>query len=180
MRPCIHNTGTVAENGALIMSESTTEGTLVEAKKGSSLFSNSELRDLTWDSLTAILRDRDLQPVNIGDVLGDGFDLIPTENKGQFVKVPFAIVSYQFAEGENGEFVSFRAFTQDGRKVILNDGSTGICEQLRELHAAGVGLPLWVPGGLRVSRYRYTDVDKRTGVETERDAETYYLSTASN
>lgn len=105
----------------------------------------------------------------IGDVAGNGFVVLPTANKVQLVGVNFAIVTWRFAEGDNGDFASMLVITDKGDKLIVNDGSSGIFRQLQGL---GRPRPLLVPGGLRVSEYDYTD--ERTGKTSK--AQTFYLT----
>ena len=90
------------------------------------------------------------------------------------------IVEWHFAVGDNGEFVSLAVVTKDGQKLIVNDGSTGIRDQVKDLEARGIFPPVLVSRGLRVSEYYYdpNDSDKksRTQVEGYRKATTYYLA----
>lgn len=103
--------------------------------------------------------------------LADGFDVLPTDQKDELVHVPFVIMEWNFYEGEFGEAVALRLVTNAGRKWIVNDGSTGLRDQLKGL---GASRPIVVPDGLRVSRYTYDD-----GKGNQRPASTYYLSTAT-
>jgi hypothetical protein len=72
--------------------------------------------------------------VDATDVLGNGFEILDTKDKGQLVGVPMLFLSWRFNDGDNGEFVSALVVLKVGngiRKVVLNDGSTGIKEQLK-------------------------------------------------
>jgi len=111
------------------------------------------------------------------DDYGPGFSVV---DKSVLVGVPMLLLEWRFVAGDFDGFVSVAAVTQDGRKVIFNDGSTGIRAQLEKVtqsrKAKGNATPqmgLKVMGGLRVSQYTYTD-DKGK----ERPAETYYLGNA--
>lgn len=134
-------------------------------------FSEDELRSLsTIDDLGNLFAEHELTLTKITDVLGDGFQLL--DKKDSLADTPLAIVTWSLQKGDKGEFVTLRIMTKDNRKVIINDGGTGIRDQIKRLVAKGVTAPVWVPGGLRVSQYEYTD--DKTG-EVSR-AETWYLA----
>lgn len=108
---------------------------------------------------------------------GSGFEVL--DDKDKLLKTPFVILEFTFSQGEMGEFVSAPLVTEDGRKYILNDGSTGICKQLRDVRDRRLANGIFpaqqgvaVRKGLRVSSYKYTD--PTTGKETP--AKTYYLA----
>jgi len=117
---------------------------------------------------------------------GHGFSLIKTAEKITLVGQPMVLVQWTFNQSdkhydENGNplpFVSVYVVTQDKRKVIINDGSTGIYRQLRNVSdariAKGHPMPnggLVVPQGLTYATYPYTDESGKTS-----EATTYYLS----
>lgn len=93
--------------------------------------------------------------------LGDGFSLV--DDKMVLVKVPFIILAANFSEGDykredgtTGTFVSCRIVTEDGRKLVMNDGSTGIHDQIQMLWSQRPetkGKPIVCRNGLRVSEY---------------------------
>ena len=90
---------------------------------------------------------------------GDGIVCIDTPEviaKEDLLDVPFFIVTWRWnCDRETGRvFVSVEAITADDRKVVINDGSTGIMAQLRAIEDE-TGRPggVMVPHGLRVSRY---------------------------
>jgi hypothetical protein len=111
------------------------------------------------------------------EALGDGFAL--TDNKEQFVGVPMVFVKWVFSPGtyvdqKTGEkrgFVSCRVATPGG-KFIINDGSTGLFEQLKQYTADHEGQQggLVAQKGLRVSRYSN---------EFTTDGETFYIDTSA-
>lgn len=112
------------------------------------------------------------------DDYGTGFEIL--DNKNRLVDNPFMIVEWRFTPSREygGEFVSCAVVTKGGEKFIVNDGSTGICRQLRrvtdERVKSGRRAPqtgLLVSRGLRRSDYTYTD-DKGE----EKAASTYYLA----
>lgn len=110
--------------------------------------------------------------VQAAEAIGsDQFGPILTD-KNQLVGEPFVAVKWNFYPGEFGEFVSMWVLTNDDAKYIVNDGSTGICAQLRALtDNNGQDGMLVCPKGLRRSDYKYTD--PRTG--DERPASTFYI-----
>ena len=93
---------------------------------------------------------------------GNGFSIL--RDKSQIAGKPFVALQWKFHQGTYGEFVSALIVTEAGEKAVLNDGSVGICEQLRMVtesrirngvanHQSG----LIVRNGLRRSDYSYTD-----------------------
>lgn len=107
---------------------------------------------------------------------GTGFHVVP---KSALVGKPMLLVEWRFNPSELNEngFVSVMAVCTDGAKVIFNDGSTGILEQLLMVTAQRVesGAPtpqagLGAPNGLTKSDYTYTD---EKGKKTP--ASTYYI-----
>lgn len=113
---------------------------------------------------------------------GTGFTVV---DKNRLVNVPFVIMEWRFNEGdfknengENVEFVSVAVVTKNGDKWVINDGGTGIAEQLRSVTRKRVekkhGTPqngLLVPAGLVRSDYTFVDAK---GIE--QPGTTYYLS----
>lgn len=142
------------------------------------LFSDQELRELNgFDDFTKLIASRsDVEVIDAAKVIGDGFTL--TDNKRQLIDVPFLIVDYRFSKSdkfkdENGEpleFATVRLITKNDQKLIVNDGSTGIRDQLKQINN-GQSSVVWVGRGLRVSEYTYTDEKGR-----QSEAETFYLS----
>jgi len=145
-------------------------------------FNADELRSIeSFDQLGALIKERGIDVVPVDKVLGDGFAL--SKDKDALVGRPFVILDYQFSTsrdtlnpetGEPNVFVSVRLMTEDNRKLIINDGSTGIRDQLRNLPDAVAGSVLYVPRGLRVSEYEVETVVK--GKTVKQNAKTYYLS----
>lgn len=94
------------------------------------------------------------------------------EDKSHLVGVPFVGLRWRFNKGDAGEFVSMEVVTEDGRRLIVNDGSTGIYQQLLRLTTeTGRTAGIACKKGLRRSDYTYTDEKG-----TERPATTFYLS----
>lgn len=149
-------------------------------------FTATELADIdSFDAALALIGEKMGGTVVNSSDLGDGFSLLGTNDKGQLVGVPLVVMSVTFSEGEyvradgsgqkiKGTFATLRIVTKDGRKLILNDGSTGICAQLQELYErrpAVAGQPILCAKGLRVSEY----VHPEHGA-----AKTYYLDTSAS
>lgn len=141
------------------------------------LFSDQELREIGgFDDFAKLIQSRDVQVIDAAKVIGDGFSL--TDNKRSLIDVPFLIVDYRFSKSdkfkdENGEpleFVTVRLVTRNDQKLIINDGSTGIRDQLKQING-GESSVVYVGRGLRVSEYTYTDDKGR-----QSEAETFYLS----
>lgn len=106
--------------------------------------------------------------------LGSGWSVLPTAEKSRLVGVPIIVLDWTFNEGDNGEFVSARVITKANERLVLNDGSTGVCAQLRELEMREETRAVYCKRGLRVSEYDYTDKDGQ-----KRPAKTFYLDTSA-
>lgn len=105
--------------------------------------------------------------------LGDGFSVIAKDEKNRLIGVPFVIMQAVQTEGDHGTFVSLRIVTKNGEKLVLNDGSTGICEQLITLweqKPETKGKPFLCRHGLRVSEYDHPQYGP---------SKTYYLDTSA-
>ena len=111
---------------------------------------------------------------------GNGFAVVEKET---LIGIPLLLIEWRFNEGDNGDFVSVEALTKNGEKVVFNDGSTGLRDQLHLIttrrEEAGVASPqmgLLCPTGLTAKTYKRKDetgallyVDpsnKATGVTT--------------
>ncbi len=107
--------------------------------------------------------------------LGDGFVLLKEEEKRRLVGIPVLLMEWIFSPGDFGEdFVSVKVVGKVPGggivKAIMNDGSTGICQQLRALTAeTGMHGGLMARNGLRVSEYLY---DTEKGAVVPRAART--------
>jgi hypothetical protein len=134
----------------------------------------------TFEDAFALAQEMGAELVSATD-LGDGFALLKTDDKESLVGRSCVFVSWQFSEGEMGEFVSARVLAKNLNgsvdKVILNDGSTGICAQLRELTKEDAASMLYAPHGLRRSTYKISLPDDNGNV-IEREATTYYIDTS--
>lgn len=125
-------------------------------------FADTDLRNITsFDEAFAAAADVYGGVVDASTVIGTGFDVLDRDDKAQLIGEPFVIIEMQFNPSAEfgGEFVSFAAVTEHNRRVIVNDGSTGICLQLRNwFDETGRNGGLLVKGGLRKSDYPANDV----------------------
>lgn len=125
-------------------------------------------KDVTFETLVKALAPDTME----SSELGDGFSVLPTSEKPKLVGVPFLILDWNINEGQNGEFASVRLITSNNQRLIINDGSTGICRQLQELASKGESRAILCRHGLRRSDYT-TNVDGK-----EISATTFYLDTS--
>lgn len=121
----------------------------------------------SFSDAMAVLSDKGLTPVDASD-FGTGFSVV---DKATLVNTPFVILRMKFNDGDHGVFVSCEAVTEDGRKVVINDGSTGIRAQCERIHKTAPGQPVLVKRGLTRSDYTYIDEKG-----TSKAATTFYLS----
>lgn len=159
----------------------TTEGT-VEVTAEMIAASGKSEDGFTDDMLREIESFDDIKTVagiagsitSIGEVLGTGFSVL--DDKMRLVGIQFIVVKFSVHKSEKngGEFSTLHVVTDTKEKWIVNDGSTGIHEQMKELkEKMGAVCPLLVPRGLRVSEYDYTDGKGNTS-----RAATFYLNTS--
>ncbi len=111
--------------------------------------------------------------VHIGKVVGDGFSLLTDKNA--LVGLPLMILEWIERNDETSgrDYMSMRLLTNDGRRLVVNDGSTGIADQLRELTRAGVEHGPVYCRGLRRSDYVY---ENEKGEKSS--ATTFYFDTS--
>ena len=142
----------------------------------------------SFDDALAIINDVfDGHIIEADKVLGTGFGV--ADEKAAYIGVPFVILKGDrnaSEKGEKGRFWSLHCVTKDGRKVIINDGGTGIADQLdmlAERHGdlflssrdekgwerLSLSAPMLVKRGLRASSYVHP---------TAGPSITYYLDTA--
>lgn len=133
-----------------------------------SRFSREELASITSfeDAMKLAVREHG-GVVNAHEVeeLGDGFRIASESDKEKLVGVPLFFLDWNFREGDFGEYVSIRAIQQREDKSVgkwvINDGSTGLREQLKEFETlTGRAGGLNLRNGLRVSNYR-VDAESR-------------------
>jgi hypothetical protein len=107
----------------------------------------------TFAEAAAILNDAGIGIVDISDY-GDGFKIV---DKADLVKKDFIVLDSQFKDGDMGEYVIITGMTRDNQKFVFADGSTGIKDQMKELHEKGRTKGIYVEGGLVRSDYEYED-----------------------
>lgn len=147
---------------------------------------NNRLNEETLNSLNTIQDAISaLGAVSVDDLAWDASPYVVLDDKQKLVGKKFLAVQWTFRDSAEylSEYVSVNIITADtidGRThFVINDGSTGICSQLRQLtakreadgHKSPFGGAL-INGGLSLSEYDRTD-EKGTVVGK---GKTYYLS----
>lgn len=161
-------------------------------------FSDTDLGAIdSWDAAMAMAKAAYGDVVNGADALGNGFKLASDDDMERLCGVPLLLLEWDFYPGDFGkDFVSIRAVQKldDGgvAKWIINDGGTGICDQL-QAHQTETGATggLGLPKGLRVSKF-YFDTETQaaltrqevrqrlaTGGRNMAPARTFYLDTSA-
>lgn len=174
---------------------------LVEKKVGADLtaltadFDDALLRGITsFEDAVKLAADVWGGVTAAGEHIGNGFSVVPKDQKSRLIGVGFIILAMKFHEGDFGEYVSMLIVTANNDRLILNDGSTGIYYQARDLvDTTGRSGGIHVSDGLRLSEYdtcagpncgipRPTNVEecKRCGdTQTKRGrGETFYFNAA--
>jgi hypothetical protein len=101
--------------------------------------------------------------VEIGDVAGDGYKLL--KEKDILENVPFMIVDWNGITDPDTQrpYATIRIITTDNRRYRINDGSTGIYQQLILIrNRSGKTRGIAVPRGLFKSEYFVDDKTKKT------------------
>jgi len=141
------------------------------------------IRDVPFEELAAVaamtpdeMPEGERVPMDIAQT-GEGFVVVPKAFKKYLVGVPLVIVDVDTNESKDRPgtyFTSVKLVTESPihqirpgcRTFILNDGSTGIHQQLRRMRLDGMAtLPILCRRGLRVSEYTVTEdqTDPTTG-----------------
>lgn len=150
-----------------------------DIRNAPSVFKDVDLASITdFNSVLDLFNSREIVPESMSDY-GTGFSI--AKEKGQLVGVPFMIIEWRFNDSdisEGASFVSAAIVTKNGDKLILNDGGTGIHDQLRLVTKVrndnGHATPqagLLVREGLTRSDYTFTDAKGKASKAT-----TFYLS----
>lgn len=145
-------------------------------------YSAEELRGIqSFADVQKLFSEHGVTVVSAADELGDGFQLVSTEEKDQFIGREMMILSWAFAEGDvkkpdgsKSEFVAMRFVCQEQGggvgKYVITDGGTGIYKTLREYtDRTGLYGGMHVKKGLRASRYTNEFTD---------DGVTHYIDTS--
>ena len=151
-----------------------TEKTTADVAKAEPIFDLSGVNSL--DEAMAVIAQQGGTVEQITEY-GEGFILLPTEEKSSLLKVPFLIVdgSVRTDKETERDYFSFRIVTQDGRKLVVNDGSVGLMQQaLRIIERRGTVAGLVVLGGLTGGEYT-TTIEGPKGPEKIK-ASTYYFA----
>lgn len=138
-------------------------------------FSLAELAGIqSFEDAAALLATR-YETILDSDDLGDGFELV--KDKTKLVGTTMLLVSWRIMDTDDkmefGEpWVIVRAVTEDSRKIVFVDGSTGIRDQLIGVTASsGRTGGVLARDGLRVSEYTFTDDTGKT-----KPAKTFYIA----
>lgn len=145
--------------------------TEIEVKR-QAVFTDDDLGNIrSFEDAAKLFNDASVEIVST-DEFGDGFVVLPTNEKNRLCNVPFFIMNTKFSDGDNGLFVTLHVVTKAGEKLIVNDGSTGIRDQMIAIVRKGRSQGLYCPRGLSESKYTYDDPN--TG--EKKNATTYYLA----
>lgn len=149
-----------------------TEGSSVDIQ--TPMVSDAQLAEISsFDDALALVGDVfGGEVIEADKELGTGFALL--EDKNRLIGVALIIIKAEMHTGDHGDFVTLHVVTSDGRKYIVNDGSTGIREQILALWArvpAMRGKPIMVRQGLRRSDYVHPEAGPAT---------TFYLNTSAS
>lgn len=157
--------GRTAEQARQAKASDGTLATQEELSLTEMLEERQQIPDLTWEQLLNQLGDT----MDDTTDLGGGFHLIKKDDKDQLEKVPFVILYFRINEKwRYGPGVSMMIQTavpvvfngQKYERLVVNDGSTGIAQQLFDYKAAtGKNGPILVRQGLRSSEYEVTEED---------------------
>ena len=149
-------------------------------------FTREELKDITsFEDIEKLFAQRNVEIESASEELGDGFVVLEREGKDQLLGRTVMILSWAFSEGDFGEFVTARMVTRldNGTvgKFIVNDGSTGLCRDLKTYTEGHKGrrVGLFAQHGLRKSEYMKSLPDPKTGEMKDSPAVTYYLDTSA-
>lgn len=89
---------------------------------------------------------------SFADEMGNGFAIL--KDKAKLIGVRCLFLKWRFTDGDFGRFVNVAVLTPDGSKYIVNDGSTGIGDQLYQFtQDTGKDAFYLADNGLRESTY---------------------------
>lgn len=140
-------------------------------------FTPDELASITtFDDAIALAKEKfGGESILSSDVLGDGFSLL--KDKSKLIGVPCYFLAWSFSPGDfDREMVTVRVVAEMERgqlpkKLVINDGGTGIYDMLRGLTDRDPNARMvFAPKGLRVSRYNHPIHGK---------GETFYVDTSA-
>ena len=146
-------------------------GSKVNTTSAVAVVNEGRVSDDTLRALTTMEDVAALFGSDVLDIADEGTGFAICENKDQLIGLPFVIIEFRRSDGDYGSFTSALVMTKNGDKFVVNDGSTGIHEQLSSLAArTGRNKGIVCKRGLRRSDYEYADTDG-----TMKPARTYYL-----
>lgn len=99
--------------------------------------------------------------------------------KDALVEVPFMITDVRFYESKqyDSEAVAICCITEDGQKLVFNDGSTGVFQQVKHMVATSKRKAgILCSNGLRKSTYKVEIPDGFDGDTKEIEASTFYVA----
>jgi hypothetical protein len=147
------------------------------ALRGPQYDSNALRAIESFDDAIALTQVEMGEIVAADQVIGDGFAIVT--DKDSLIGKPLLFMSWTFHSGDYGTFVSAQCAARNESggvsKVILNDGSTGVFQQLSDYTNSTDKMGgLLARHGLRRSDYTYTGDDGK-----EKPASTYYIDTSA-
>jgi hypothetical protein len=173
-------------------SRALSKGSEVDSKEPSvelaqrSLYSDEELANIeSFADALNLMTEAGVVPEDIS-AYGTGFRVV---EKAELVGVPFVILDWRFNEGAYGDegFVSCEIVNERNQKLIINDGSTGLRDQLKAVTASrnkrGHSHPqggLMCKDGLSRTNYFYNEQTKETSSKAKEGkgwvpASTFYI-----
>lgn len=169
---------TVAASTRELVKRRALDELVIEVMGGGSVYSRDELKAISsFDDAVRLATEVHGTLTYADQELGDGFALLTKEQKNLLCGVPILLLEWKFRGGDFGNFVTMRvaARNPDGTmsKYVVNDGSTGIAEQLAD-YQQNTGRT----GGMFVGKgFRRSDYEVEINGET-REASTFYLDTS--
>jgi hypothetical protein len=153
------------------VSNNMTDSTVDEDAKFLPVKAIKEVETMDFEQYQAWLREEEIGVQEFEG--GSEWELIEKE---KLVDVPFIIARIRFNDGDFGDFTSVCCFLQDGKKVVFNDGSTGIKKQLQTAISKNGRETGIFCEGLKASHYKYTDNNPESKTYgKELPATTYYI-----
>lgn len=126
----------------------------LEALSSLAFVSNNDLRGISsYEEAVQLAEQIHGSVEDLAHEVGSGFSLL--KDKARLCGEPFVILGFRFNHGSFGKhFVTVAAVTEHNDKVIFNDGSTGIRDQLAEYASRTRRFGgLIARNGLRASQY---------------------------
>jgi hypothetical protein len=153
--------------------DSQPEAEAISGGRNSSLFAAPQLRAIgsLEDAIALGTEILGTPMVDAADEIGNGFEILRSDQKHLLIDQPFYVLTVDFQEGDIGPFCSALIVTEGGKKYVLNDGGTGIYQQLEDwCNTQNKRGGMMVNHGLRESKYDLPE-EYGGGVGT-----TYYLN----